>query len=365
MTAHEEASCWQATGSPSPDMPLTIITSDRFADHITPPGHPERPARAEALARVARRWHDRGVAVVEPRMADAADLVRVHDEAHIAAIRDTAGRAVMLDADTFTSPDSWDVGRLAAGAALTAVDAVMDGPAGSRAVALVRPPGHHAERDKPMGFCLFNSIAVGAAHARARGATRVAIMDYDVHHGNGTQWMFYEDPSVFFVSTHQFPFYPGTGAAGEHGHGQGLGYTLNVPLEAGATDADYDLVFRELVVPALLAFNPDLLMVSAGFDAHADDPLAGMRMSAGGFARLTAHLCGVADACCEGRLVMISEGGYQADALAECANRAVAVMAGEEPALVGGPLPGDDTRGRAASATVRAEVRLPFHRWPR
>ena len=346
-------------------MPLTIITSDRFVDHVTPPGHPERPARAEALARVARRWRDRGVPVLEPRLAEEADLVRVHDAAYVAALRETAGRAVKLDNDTYTSPDSWEVGRLAGGAAIAAVDTVLDGAPGTRAFALVRPPGHHAERDKAMGFCLFNSIAVGAAHARARGAARVAIMDYDVHHGNGTQWMFYDDPSVFFVSTHQFPFYPGTGAATETGNGDGAGYTLNVPLEAGATDADYDLVFRELVVPALLAFNPDLLMVSAGFDAHTDDPLAGMRMSAGGFARLTAHLCAVADACCEGRLVLMSEGGYQIDALAECANRAVAVAAGEEPALVGGPLPGDDTRGRAAVAAVRAGARLPFYPWPR
>ncbi|MDP1571441.1 MAG: histone deacetylase [Vicinamibacterales bacterium] len=346
-------------------MPLTIITSDRFVDHVTPPGHPERPARAEALAGVARRWRDRGVPVLEPRLAEEPDLVRVHDAAHVAAMRATAGQATMIDADTFTSPDSWTVGRLAAGAALTAVDAVLDGPAGSRAFALVRPPGHHAERDKAMGFCLFNSIAVGAAHARARGLARVAVMDYDVHHGNGTQQMFYDDPDVFFVSTHQFPFYPGTGAAGETGQGDGAGYTLNVPLEAGATDADYDLVFREAVVPALMAFKPDLLLVSAGFDAHADDPLAGMRMSAGGFARLTAHLCAVADACCEGRMVLMSEGGYQADALAECASRAVAVAAGEERVLLGEPIPGDDRRGRSAVQQVHAAVRLPFHPWPR
>jgi acetoin utilization deacetylase AcuC-like enzyme len=346
-------------------MPLTLVASERFVDHVTPPGHPERSERAEVMTRVAGWWKDRGVSVVEPRLAEAADLERVHAADYVASVRELEGRAAMLDADTFTSPDSWEVSRAAAGGALTAVDLVLDGPAGSRAFGFVRPPGHHAERDRAMGFCLFNNVAVGAAHARARGVPRVAIVDVDVHHGNGTQWMFYGDPSVLFVSTHQAPFYPGTGAATETGYGEGTGYVLNVPLEAGATDADYDLVFRELVVPALLAFQPGLVLVSAGFDAHADDPLAGMRMSAGGYARLVAHLCVVADQCCEGRLALVTEGGYHLDALAECLHRAVAVVAGEEPALVSEPLPGDSRRGRAAIAQVQDRATLAFHAWPR
>lgn len=340
-------------------MPMTLVTSDRFQEHQTPPGHPERPARAERFAAVARRWYDRGVPVIEPRPAAREALARVHEVAYLDALEATAGRAVMLDPDTFTSPRSWDVARLATGAVVTAVDAVLDGPAGSRAFALVRPPGHHAEPARAMGFCLLNHVAVGAAHARARGVARVAIVDYDVHHGNGTQAVFWRDPTVLFVSTHQYPYYPGTGAAGETGEGDGAGYTLNVPLAAGATDADYDRVFHDLVEPALVRFAPELLLVSAGFDAHADDPLGGMRLSAGGYARLTARLCAVADRCAGGRVVLVTEGGYDLDALEECVSRAVAVASGEERIeTAAGPLGGDDRRGRAAVAAVRAAARF-------
>jgi acetoin utilization deacetylase AcuC-like enzyme len=188
----------------------------------------------------------------------------------------------------------------------------------TRALVMVRPPGHHAEADRAMGFCFYNSIAVGAAAARARGLSRVAIVDYDVHHGNGTQWMFYDDPRVLFVSSHQYPFYPGTGAADETGRGDGTGYTVNLPLEVGATDADFDLVYREAVIPALERFAPELMLVSAGFDAHELDPLAGMRMTSAGYGQLTARLLAAADQLCEGRIVFVTEGGYDTGALAAC-----------------------------------------------
>ena len=193
-------------------MSLVIVTSRRFADHLNPPGHPERVERAEVMEVVAGGWKDAGGAVLEPRAATDDDLARVHAREHITRITATRGRASKVDEDTFTSPESEEVARLAAGAVLTSVDAVL-GAGGARALAMVRPPGHHAEADKAMGFCLYNNIAVGAAYARSRGCARVAILDYDVHHGNGTQWMFYGDPSVLFVSSHQYPFYPGTGAA--------------------------------------------------------------------------------------------------------------------------------------------------------
>ena len=297
---------------------LSIFHSPRFLDHLTPPGHPERPERAEAMAVVVERFKATGGPVVEPCAAADTDLRRIHTEAYVAAMRETRGKPVMLDPDTFTSPESEEVARLAAGAVLSCVDAVLDGPAGSRALAPVRPPGHHAEADRAMGFCLYNNIAIGAAYARTRGCARVAIVDYDVHHGNGTQWAFYEDPTVLFVSSHQYPYYPGTGAADETGRGAGLGYTVNLPLQAGARDADVMGRYQREALPALDRFKPDLLMISAGFDAHERDPLAGCRMTTGGFRALTALLIEAADRLCQGRVVLVTEGGYDLTALDEC-----------------------------------------------
>lgn len=308
-------------------MSVIVVTSDRFADHLTPPGHPERVERAEVLQLVASRWAATGGAVVEPRNATDDDLRRVHAEAHIRTIGEARGRAAMIDADTFMSPESDDVARLGAGAVLTAVDHVLASGAGTRAVALVRPPGHHAEAGRAMGFCLYNNVAVGAAYARACGLERVAILDYDVHHGNGTQWIFYEDPAVLFVSSHQYPFYPGTGAAGETGKDAGLGFTVNFPLEAGATDADLDLVYREAAIPVLRQFRPQIIFVSAGFDAHERDPLGGLRMTTEGYATLTSRLLNAADELCEGRVVFVTEGGYDTRALAECCERVIELAA--------------------------------------
>jgi acetoin utilization deacetylase AcuC-like enzyme len=339
-------------------MPLTIIASERFADHVTPPGHPERPERAEVFDALAARWRGRGAGVVAPRAASRDDLLRVHAPAHLDALAGTAGRATMLDPDTYTSPDSFEIAVLAAGAACQAVDGAID--SGGGAVALVRPPGHHAERSRAMGFCLVNNVAVGAAYARScRGAARVAIVDFDVHHGNGTQWMFYADPSVLYVSIHQHPYYPGTGAAADVGHDRGTGFTLNVPLEAGATDADYDLVCRALVVPVLDAFSPSLLLVSAGYDAHHRDPLAGMRVSTEGFALVAGHLARVARRHCGGCLAVVTEGGYDLPALADGLEVTLETLADcpDEPAAVHG----DHSRGRDAVDLVRAAQRV---HWP-
>ncbi len=256
--------------------------------------------------------------MIEPRLATDEDLLRVHTQEHVDAIVATRGKATMIDEDTFTSPDSDEIARLAAGAVLTGVDRVLDGRTGSRALALVRPPGHHAEADRAMGFCLYSNIAVGAAYARSRGCARVAIVDYDVHHGNGTQWIFYEDPTVLFVSSHQWPFYPGTGAASETGRGEGLGFTLNIPLEAGAKDDEIERKYAEQVIPAVRDFKPDLLMISAGFDAHEQDPLGQLRMTTEGFGRLTMMLLQLADEVCEGRVVLVTEGGYDLKALSQC-----------------------------------------------
>ena len=293
---------------------MLLISTPRFAEHTTPPGHPERPERAEVFDQVAAAWRDRGGRVVEPRPATREELLRVHDPAHVEAMESTSGRAVMLDADTFTSPESYEIALLAAGAAVQAVEHALN--TGETAFALVRPPGHHAERDKPMGFCLFNNVAVAAAAALARGLTRVAVVDIDVHHGNGTQWMFYSDPKVLYVSTHQFPFYPGTGAADETGSGAGKGFTVNLPLAAGATDADYAAAYRT-VAGVLDSYAAELLLVSAGFDAHEDDPLASMRMTTAGYAAVVRSL---ADSAVRLRCPMafVTEGGYDVDALRAC-----------------------------------------------
>jgi acetoin utilization deacetylase AcuC-like enzyme len=293
---------------------MLLIASSRFAEHTTPPGHPERPERAEVFDQLANDWRDRGGRVVEPRPATREELLRVHDAAHVDAIERTNGKAVMLDPDTFTSPESYEVALLAAGAAVQAAEHAH----GTRetAFALVRPPGHHAERDKAMGFCLFNNVAVAAAAMIARGLSRVAIVDIDVHHGNGTQWIFYDDPRVLYVSTHQFPFYPGTGAADEKGTGKGTGFTFNVPLAAGATDADYAAAYATIGT-RLRDYRPELVIVSAGFDAHADDPLASMRMTAQGYAAVVGTLKQTADAI-GSPMALITEGGYDLAALRDC-----------------------------------------------
>jgi acetoin utilization deacetylase AcuC-like enzyme len=305
---------------------------------------------------VATAFRRGGGSVVEPRPATDAELGRIHDQAYLDRIRDTAGRATALDPDTFTSPDTYDVALLAAGAVLSGVDHVLDAGPGARALAMVRPPGHHAERDHAMGFCLFNNVAIGAAHARARGLARVAIVDYDVHHGNGTQQAFYDDPAVLFISSHQFPYYPGSGAAGEIGSGArdggrgGLGFTANFPLEAGATDADYERVYGA-VVEMLRQFQPELILLSAGFDAHGDDPLGGMRLTAPQFGRLTALVALVADECCEGRLVAVTEGGYDLKALAASLGSVVGALDGATP-FDDLPVPAGDTRRAEVSITA-------------
>ena len=341
-------------------MSLVVVTSDRFADHLTPPGHPERVERAEAMQVATTRWIKSGGAVLDPRAATDDDLLRVHDSAYVEAVKSFRGRAAMLDPDTFTSPESDEVARRAAGAVLTAVDHVLDARGMARAFALVRPPGHHAERDRAMGFCLYNNVALGAAWARERGVERVAIVDYDVHHGNGTQHSFYDDPQVLFVSSHQFPFYPGTGSAAEVGRGAGSGFTVNLPMEAGSTDDDFDRVYGDVVVPVLRDFRPGLILVSAGFDAHERDPLAGMRMTTEGYGRLTSLLLSAADEVCAGRIVFVTEGGYDTRALVECIGTVAALASGvSEPISASSSIP--STRGED---TVTVVKRMQAAYWP-
>jgi acetoin utilization deacetylase AcuC-like enzyme len=299
---------------------MILIASPRFEDHMTPPGHPERPERARVFNRVTDRWKARGGQVVEPRPATREELARVHADDHLDTIAATAGLpGLMLDPDTFTSPDSYDIALLAAGAAVQAVEHALD--RGEPAFALVRPPGHHAERDRAMGFCLFNNVAVAAAAAVARGLERVAVVDIDVHHGNGTQWMFYAEPRVLYVSTHQFPFYPGTGAAEETGSGAGQGFTFNVPLPAGSDDEAYRKAY-DRVAARLTEYRAQLLLISAGFDAHADDPLASMYVTVEGYSAIVRQLLAAVDC----PVALVTEGGYDLPALEACLDAVIAVL---------------------------------------
>jgi acetoin utilization deacetylase AcuC-like enzyme len=296
---------------------MLLIASSRFEEHVTPPGHPERPERARVFQRIAHEWRERGGRVSDPRTVTVDELLRVHTREHIEQIAATAGRpGTMLDPDTFTSPESYDAARLAAGAAVQAMEHALD--TGETAFALVRPPGHHAERGRAMGFCLFNNVAVAAAAALVRGVDRVAVVDIDVHHGNGTQHVFYDEPRVLYVSTHQYPFYPGTGAREETGAGAGAGFTCNLPLAAGSTDADYARAY-DVVGERLREFNPQMVLVSAGFDAHADDPLASMYVSTEGYAAIVGKILDASRA----PAAFVTEGGYDLDALGDCVRASI------------------------------------------
>ena len=337
---------------------MRLIGSERFSDHRPPDGHPERPERARVMADVSRRWVEAGGLLSPPRVAIRDELVRLHAPTYVDQMAEIAGQRLRLDPDTYTSSNSYNIARLAAGAAIAAVEYTLAERA--PVIAFVRPPGHHAEADRAMGFCLFNNVAVAAASARMAGLERVAIIDYDVHHGNGTQWMFYDDPTVLYVSLHQYPFYPGTGAVTDVGHAEGRGFTLNVTLEAGAGDADYDRAMREVVDPVVTAFDPKLILLSAGYDAHVRDPLGGMQLSTEGYAVMTAHVQRLAARCCGDRIAAVTEGGYDLTALEACLESTLRQLA-SRPGAMGPPLRGDTSRVDQVIPVVK-QVFAPY--WP-
>ncbi|MCH8151727.1 MAG: histone deacetylase [Planctomycetes bacterium] len=300
-------------------------------EHDSGAGHPERPDRLRAICEKLKHSPIPKVRWVEPHPAARELIERVHQPAYVDQLEAFRGRSAALDADTTVSPGSIPAAYLAAGAAIEAVSAVGTGPV-KRAFALVRPPGHHAEADRAMGFCLFNNVAVAAAHARAAlGCQRILIVDWDVHHGNGTQHIFWDRQDVMLFSTHRYPFYPGTGGVDEVGTAQGAGFTVNVPLPEGVGDGEYQAIFRELLVPIADDFAPDLILVSAGFDAHRQDPLGGMAVTEDGFASLCATVCDLADRCAQGRLALVLEGGYDLTALADSVHACVNVLSGWRP----------------------------------
>ena len=307
-----------------------VVIDPRFLDHDTGRGHPERPQRIATLL----EWLESAPSTyprLEPRLASGEEIALVHDGAYVADVEKTQAREwFAFDADTPTCPQSYATARLAAGAVLNLLDAVIAGEV-DNGFAFVRPPGHHAERDRAMGFCLFNNAAVGAAHLRRRhGLERILVVDWDLHHGNGTQLMFERDPSVLFVSSHQYPFYPGTGAMNESGRGDGEGYTVNLALPAGADDAVYVDAFARVVVPLAHRYEPDFVLISAGFDAHARDPLGDMHVTAAGFRRLTRLLQEVAVEQCGGRIAAVLEGGYDLQAIRASSQAVLAELAGAD-----------------------------------
>ncbi|MBI4511254.1 MAG: histone deacetylase [Deltaproteobacteria bacterium] len=316
---------------------VALAFDERFLLHRPEGSHPERPDRALAVMDGLRSaLGDRAVGL-PVRAATREELCRVHEPGYLEELaRLVPGRSGFLDADTYFSPGSWEAALLAAGAS---VDVALGAYRGEhpRGFAVVRPPGHHAEPGRAMGFCLINNVAVAAAAARAEGCSRVAIVDWDVHHGNGTQVMFYRDPTVLFLSVHQFPFYPGTGAPSETGDGEGRGSTINAPLSAGAGDSEYLRVFENVFEPALRSFRPGLVLVSAGFDAHVDDPLAEMRVTPSGFRALAQVIRHVADDVADGKMACVLEGGYDLEGLRASAREVGEVLAAP---------PGEAARGR-------------------
>jgi len=303
---------------------LGVVDDPSFDRHRSPGYHPERPERLVA-ARSALQSCSIEVRAVEVQPATQDELGRVHDARYLERLNLLAGEEGQLDADTYLAPESVNAAQRAAGGGVSLVNALLDGEV-SRGVALLRPPGHHARPSGAMGFCLLNNVAVAAAQARARGLSRVAIIDWDVHHGNGTQEMFWRDPSVLYVSLHQWPFYPGTGSATEIGEGEGRGFTVNVPLSAGARAGDYGAAFDRVVLPIVESYAPELILVSAGFDAHRDDPLANMQLDASTYAWMTARLLDVAERKAAGKMALFLEGGYHLAALETSLASCVEIM---------------------------------------
>lgn len=296
-----------------------LVYDPRYLEHDMGMGHPESPNRLRAIVQQLEQSGTMAqLTRIEPRMAEDEWITTVHTAAYLASLKQHApasGR-VSLDPDTSMSPGSLTAAYLAAGGALAGIDAIMAKQV-DHVFCAVRPPGHHAEANRAMGFCLLNNVAIAARYAQKKhGLSRVLIVDWDVHHGNGTQHSFEDDHSVLFFSTHQYPHYPGTGRDLERGRGVGEGYTINVPMEAGEGDDEYRAIFRKVLVPAAEQFKPDLVIISAGFDAHKDDPLASMGLTEAGYAELTGIVAGIAGTYAQGRILSSLEGGYNLTALA-------------------------------------------------
>ncbi|MCG5237058.1 histone deacetylase family protein [Xanthobacter oligotrophicus] len=306
-------------------MHTLLVTHPAGLNHLTPPGHPERPDRLRALDRIFEQEKFTHLIRDLAPLGAREDIIRVHPADFVDGLGGASPKEglVRIDSDTVLSPGSWEAALRAVGGACYAVDEVLDGKVQNAFVAM-RPPGHHCETRKPMGFCLLNQVAIAARHAQAKyGLSRVAIVDFDVHHGNGTQDIFWADDSVLYCSTHEMPLYPGTGAVNETGDANTI---VNAPLRSGDDGAVFKEAMETRILPRISAFSPDLILISAGFDAHIRDPLASLRLLDTDFGWVTRRLMEVADATCKGRLVSVLEGGYDLEGLATSAAAHVSAL---------------------------------------
>ncbi len=340
-----------------------IVWDQRYLNHRTNNGHPESRQRLQAIyAMLEQMDARRQLTEITPRMATTEELLLVHSPEYVSKIAATDGlETAALTGDTVTCADSYQTACLAVGGLLEAV-AMVASEKITNAFALVRPPGHHAEKSRAMGFCLFNNVALAAEFARQKlGMERILIVDWDVHHGNGTQHLFERDPAVLFFSIHQYPHFPGTGFFTETGIGPGEGFTVNLPIPRGYGDGEYVAILSALLPPLAAEFKPDLILVSAGFDMHPADPLGGMQVTARGFAGMTRCIMELADTCCRGKLVLALEGGYAVDVIGE-ATRAVlmelADLTRSNPSIIAG-----QARPKKVLYALKRSVKVQRHYW--
>ena len=312
-------------------MKTGIVKDQRYKEHNMGAFHVESPQRLEVIYRMIEEEISFPYQEIEPRLAQEEEITMIHSPSYVNHIKNTSGKErVILDPDTATSARSYEVALLAAGGLLKAADLIMENKIGN-SFALVRPPGHHAEASRAMGFCLFNNVAIAAQYLIEKySLKRILIVDWDLHHGNGTQHSFYERSDVLYFSTHQYPHYPGTGNWDETGKNSGEGYTVNVPLSAGKTDEDYLFIFRYILIPIASAYKPQFILVSAGFDIHKNDPLGGMRISNQGFAALTLELLLLAHQFCQDRILFTLEGGYDLQGLKQGVKQVLLCLGSQE-----------------------------------
>jgi acetoin utilization deacetylase AcuC-like enzyme len=328
-------------------MTVGIVKHDIYLQHITDDYHPENPKRLEYIYAMLETLDQKGLTYLSPRMATHEEIALNHESSYIDSIAQTSGKSQSyLDGDTVASQKSYEAACMAVGGVLELADAIQSSQVRT-GFALVRPPGHHAERSKAMGFCIFNNIAVAARYLEQKyNLKNILIVDFDLHHGNGTQHSFYNDKGVLYFSTHQYPYYPGTGWYDEVGQGNGAGYTINIPMSYGMGDEDYLYAFRDVLVPIAEAYLPDIILVSAGFDTYFNDPLGGMAVTEAGFAAMSRILLDVAEKHCGGKALFVLEGGYDLKGLASSVKAVIMELQGQ-------PISPYEKKGEASTAIVQ------------